>query len=400
MSDAAIGAGVVSIHGGAAVRQPDPAVIDGDEQLTPAWLDTVLGTGGTRSAIREVTTEPVGTGQMACTVRAHLSLGDGTHRTVIVKHARPGLDAEGTESALARMAYAKEVAFYVELSDRVTARTPDCLYAALDEDAPRFVLVLEDLSDARPGDQLAGCPVDHARAAVVNLAGLHGPTWGDAELAAAGWLGGPDGIDESFIGPVIAAAADGFAARFASELDRAEAAVLEVARDLLAPWMFDRGERFAVVHGDYRLDNLLFPDGDPARVAAVDWQTTSVGPPGRDLAYFLGTCLPVDERRRHERDLVATYHAALLDHDVAGYSLGDCLADYRVGMLHAPLIILLGRLAAEVTDRGDTMFRVMWRRSAAAIDDLGTIEAVRSSIAGRADARQADSGQAGAGREG
>jgi Ecdysteroid kinase-like family len=382
MSDAGIGAGAVPTRGGAATRQPDPPVIDGPEQLTPTWLDTVLGTGGTRSAIREVTTEPVGTGQMACTVRAHLGLGDGTHRTVIVKHARGGLAAADTESALARMAYSKEVAFYVELSDRVTARTPDCLYAALDEDEPRFVLVLEDLSDARPGDQIAGCPVDHARAAVVNLAGLHGPTWGDADLATAGWLGGPDGIDETFIGPVLAAAADGFAARFGAELAPGEATLLEEMRELLAPWMFDRGERFAVVHGDYRLDNLLFPDGDPARVAAVDWQTTAIGPPGRDLAYFLATCLPVDERRRHEHELVAAYHAALLDLDVPGYSPDDCFADYRLGMLHAPLIILLGRLAAEVTERGDAMFRVMWRRSAAAIDDLGTIAAVRARLAG------------------
>lgn len=386
MSDAAIGAGAVPTRGGAAARQPDPPVIDSPEQLTPAWLDTVLGTGGTRSAIREITTEPVGTGQMAATVRAHLALGDGTHRTVIVKHARGGLGPDdGAQSSLARMAYAKEVAFYAQLCDRVTTRTPDCLYAALDETAPRFVLVLEDLSDARPGDQIAGCPIDHARAAVVNLAGLHGPTWCDDELAAAGWLGGSDDIDAGFIGAVIGAAADGFAARFAAELDAVESKVLHDVRDILAPWMYDRGDRFAVVHGDYRLDNLLFPVDDPARVAAVDWQTTAVGPPGRDLAYFVGTSLPVDERRRHEHDLVDTYHRALLDHDVAGYSLDDCLADYRVGMLHAPLIILLGRLAAGVTERGDAMFRVMWRRSAAAIEDLDTIASVRASLAERDD---------------
>jgi hypothetical protein len=378
MTDAATGAVPASTSGRAATGPPDPPVIDGADQLTPAWLDAVLGTGGTRSAIRSVTTEPVGTGQMATTLRAHLALGDGAERTVIVKHGRPDVT-----SPLAAMAYAKEVAFYAELSDRVAARTPDCLYAASADAATRFVLVLEDLSDARPGDQIAGCPVDHAEAAVVNLAGLHGPTWCDAELASAEWLGGRDGIDAGFMGPVIAAAVDGFAARFATELDPGEAAVLAASRELLADWMFDRGDRFAVVHGDYRLDNLLFPDGDPARVAAVDWQTAAIGPPGRDLAYFLGTCLDVTDRRRHERDLLAAYHRALLDHDVAGYGLDDCLADYRLGMLHAPLIILLGRLTAGVTERGDEMFRVMWRRSAAAIDDLGTLDVVRARLAAR-----------------
>ncbi len=356
--------------------QPDPAVVDDVGQLTPAWFDTVLGTTGTRSAIRSVTTEPVGTGQMASTVRAHLELGDGTDRTVIVKYARPGV-----ESALAGMAYAKEVAFYAELGDRVTVRTPDCLYAAIAEGAPRFVLVLEDLSDARQGDQIAGCPVDHAEAALVNLAGLHGPTWCDDDLAASSWLGSNPAITPAFMAPVLEVAADAFAERFGAELDVDETRVLEGARELLPEWMFDRGDRFAVVHGDYRLDNLLFPVDDPARVAAVDWQTAALGPPGRDVAYFLSTCLTVDDRRRHERDLVAAYHRALGDHDVTGYTLEQCMADYRLGMLHGPLIILLGRLTAGVSERGDEMFRAMWRRSATAIDDLGTLDLVRAPVA-------------------
>jgi aminoglycoside/choline kinase family phosphotransferase len=374
MTDAAASIGMASA---AITGHPDPAVVDDLDQLTPTWFDRVLGTTGTRSAIRSVTTEPVGTGQMASTVRAHLELGDGTDRTVIVKYARAGV-----ESAMAAMAYAKEVAFYAELRDRMAVRTPDCLYAATSEGAPRFVLVLEDLSDARQGDQIAGCPVDHAEAALVNLAGLHGPTWCDPDLASSPWLGRDPAITPEFMAPVLEVAVDAFTERFGAELDHGETAVLDASRELLADWMFDHGERVAVVHGDYRLDNLLFPVDDPARVAAVDWQTTALGPPGRDVAYFLSTCLRVDDRRRHERDLVGAYHRALGDHDVAGYSLEQCLADYRVGMLHGPLIILLGRLTAGVTERGDEMFRVMWRRSAAAIDDLGTLGLVRARIAG------------------
>jgi hypothetical protein len=373
MTDAAESIGTAS---GAASRRPDPAVVDDVGQLTPAWFDAVLGTAGTRSAIRSVTTEPVGTGQMASTVRAHLELGDGTDRTVVVKYARPDV-----QSAMAGVAYAKEVAFYAELGDRVAVRTPDCLYAAIAEGAPRFVLVLEDLSDAQQGDQITGCPVDQAEAALVNLAGLHGPTWCDAELAESSWLGGDDAVTPEFMAPVLGIAADAFAERFAAELEPAEAAVLDASRQLLADWIFDRGDVFAVVHGDYRLDNLLFPVGDPARVAAVDWQTTSLGPPGRDVAFFLSTCLTVDDRRRHERDLVTAYHRALGDHDVAGYTLEQCLVDYRLGMLHGPLIILLGRLTAGVTERGDEMFRAMWRRSSAAIHDLGTLDLVRARLA-------------------
>ena len=354
-------------------RRPEPAIVDDPQQLTPAWFDAVLGSG---PAVRDVRTEPVGTGQMASTLRAHLALADGTARTVVVKYARPDV-----ESSMAGMAYAKEVAFYVELGDRVAVRTPRCHYAAIDDGRPRFVLVLEDMAGTEQGDQINGCPVDHAEAALVNLAGLHGTTWCDETLAAADWLGGNAAITADVMVPVLGMAADAFAERFAAELDPAEAAVLDATRELLATWMFDRGDRYSVVHGDYRLDNLLFPADDPAGVAAVDWQTASVGPPARDVAFFLSTCLEVDDRRRHEDDLVAAYHRALGTHGVTGYDLEECRADYRLGMLHGPLIILLGRLTAGVTERGDEMFRAMWRRSAAAIDDLDTLALVRARIA-------------------
>ena len=373
MSEAAV---PIETPSAAPQGRPEPAVVDHVDELTPAWFDAVLGTAGTAAAVRSVTTEPVGTGQMAATVRARLTLDDGGERTVVVKYARADL-----QSPMAGMAYAKEVAFYTELGDRVAVRTPECLYAAITEGAPRFVLVLEDLAGARQGDQIAGCPVEHAEAALVNLAGLHGPTWGDVELADKAWLGRDDAITAEFMAPVLAAAADAFAERFAAELDPPEAAVLEAARELLAEWMFDDGDPVAVLHGDYRLDNLLFPVDDPAGVAAVDWQTASVGPPGRDVAFFLSTCLEVEDRRRHERDLVAAYHAALAAYGVSGYSLDECFADYRLGLLHGPLIILLGRLTAGVTERGDEMFRAMWRRSTAAIDDLGGLDLVRAHLA-------------------
>ena len=98
---------------------PEPAIVDDTDQLTPAWFDAVLGSGGTGAAVRTVATEPVGTGQMAATVRARLGLDDGGERTVVVKYARGDV-----QSPMAALAYSKEVAFYAELGDRVAARTP------------------------------------------------------------------------------------------------------------------------------------------------------------------------------------------------------------------------------------------------------------------------------------
>ncbi len=106
-----------------------------------------------------------------------------------------------------------------------------------------------------------------------------------------------------------------------------------------------------MLHGDYRLDNLLF-DPDGADVVAVDWQTLAVGPPARDLAYFLGTSLTVDDRRAAERELVAEYHAALCARGVSGYDADQCFDDYRLGQLQGPMITTMG-CAFATGDRSD-----------------------------------------------
>ena len=59
---------------------------------------------------------------------------------------------------------------------------------------------------------------------------------------------------------------------------------------MVTPWLLAEPDRFSLMHGDYRLDNMLF-DPDRTRVTVVDWQTLGVGLPARDLAYFLATSL-------------------------------------------------------------------------------------------------------------
>jgi hypothetical protein len=353
---------------------PVPAVVERPDQLTAGWFAAALATTGTPASVDRVTAEEVGTGQMSVTLRVRLEAHAGDSRTVITKLARP----EIASGPLARAAYAKEIAFYTELAPRLPVCTPRCHHAAITDDASAFTLVLDDLADSSPGDQLQGCPVPAAEAAVINLAALHGSTWRDEAIAGRPWLSTDPSLTPEALAPVLQAAADQFGDRFAGELTVAERAVLDASREVLAPWMVAPAPTFAVVHGDYRLDNLLFPFDDSGKVAAVDWQTVGIAQPGRDLAYFLGTCLSIDDRRRHEHELVALYHGHLAAHGVGGYPLDQCVDDYRAGMLHGPLIILLGRLTATTTERGDAMFLAMWRRCSAAIGELGTLDLLPS----------------------
>lgn len=63
--------------------------------------------------------------------------------------------------------------------------------------------------------------------------------------------------------------------------------------DAVATWLaanVPTSQRASVVHGDYRLGNLMFEHGAPPRVLALlDWEMATVGDPLADLGYLLAT---------------------------------------------------------------------------------------------------------------
>src|SRR5262249_60364056 len=64
------------------------------------------------------------------------------------------------------------------------------------------------------------------------------------------------------------------------------------ARDPVAPWLTEhtsKESRAALVHNDYKYDNLLLDPADLTRVIAVlDWEMATVGDPLMDLGTTLG----------------------------------------------------------------------------------------------------------------
>lgn len=60
------------------------------------------------------------------------------------------------------------------------------------------------------------------------------------------------------------------------------------AMDRLMAWLpghIPPGDEIAIVHGDYRVENLIFHPTEPRIVAIVDWELSTLGHPLADLAY-------------------------------------------------------------------------------------------------------------------
>jgi hypothetical protein len=204
--------------------------------------------------------------------------------------------------------------------------------------------------------------------AAINVAGLHAPTWNDPSLRELDWVIPDLTANAASAAPFLVDATEQFLARYT--LTRGTEFTLHRFADRFEEWATGRPEPFALLHSDYRLDNLLFGHSDARPVVAVDWQVVMVGSPLRDVAFLVATGLSAVNRRAGERRIVDQYHRRLVELGVDGYSAERCWDDYRFGLFQGVFITVLGAFVAQPTARGDQMFTVMAERSAVAITDL------------------------------
>lgn len=344
--------------------------------MTPEWLSAALSGHRTPVEVSEVDIVAIGTGQTGATFRVVAGYatdpGDLPQTFVIKLPAQ-----DDTVRDRVTIGYRSECAFYTVVADRVRVPTPRCFYCEITDDAMDYALLLADQAPAVQGDQIAGCGEQQARLAVVALAGLHGPSWCDPFWLDLPGLAfpRPDEASAKGLGDVAKLSADITLDKLGDRMTAEDRETFTNAMGLVTPWLLGQQDRFALLHGDYRLDNLLFDPGQ-SRVSVVDWQTLGVGLPARDLAYFTATSLDPRLRQTVENGLVDEYHVTLTGYGVTGYDRESCWRDYRLGMPQALLISALGFAFAATTDRGDDMVLTMLRRGCQAIRDLGTLELI------------------------
>jgi hypothetical protein len=345
--------------------------------VTAGFLTERLRDAGCEGVeVRGFTAQRIGTGQIGQCIRYQLDLvgGDGSAPRQLVGKF-PSDDPQSRLTGVQLRNFLKEVSFYRELQSQVGIRTPRCYFAVIEGEGPEFMLLLEDLAPAVQGDQLAGCSPGVARAAVLELVGLHAPSWCDAGLRGIDWLGEPNDMTVEIGRALYRAQLPPFLERYRAGLAVDEVGIIERVADSKGPPFELLGDVFALVHVDYRLDNLLIDEGHGApSVAVVDWQSLTLGHPLSDVAYFMGAGLLPELRRDAERGIVADYHRGLCEAGVTGYSRERCWNDYRRGAFAGFAVTVVASMMVQQTERGDEMFTAMARRHARHALDLGAEE--------------------------
>lgn len=325
---------------------------------------------------------PIGTGQTGATYRVSASYTTATDLATDLPTSFAIKLSAQDDAVRERVAlgYRSEVEFYSLVADRMRIPVPRSFHHDISADGADVVLLMADMAPAVQGDQIAGCSAQEARLAVEALAGLHGPSWCAPEWMELSAIVMPkpgDAEAAKGLGDVSKMAADIVVDRLGASISPEDQETLVAAMALVTPWLMAEPDRYALMHGDYRLDNMLF-DPERTRITVVDWQTIGIGLPGRDLAYFTATSLEPTVRAETERDLVEHYHRALLGYGITDYDLDTCWTDYRLGVVQVPLLVALGTAFATSTERGDEMMLAMLSRGCQAIRDLGTLELIRS----------------------
>ncbi|MBJ7331982.1 MAG: phosphotransferase [Solirubrobacteraceae bacterium] len=340
------------------------------EDVTADWLRGVLGCG----PITSVQLAQIGTGQMSENHRVLVTYANPDEpapSSFVLKVAAS--DETSRATGLALGLYEREVRFYREVAPLLNGPLAPCHHASFDPATGLFALLLDDASPAVQGDEIAGCTPEDARIAMAELGRLHGPALGDEQLASAEWLNRESPINQAIVEGLLA----GFVERYAERIRPEHRAV---AQSLVASFDASMDEQLndpdtvrGLIHGDYRLDNLLFGTAGAARpLTVVDWQTVTWGPAMTDVAYFLGCALTTEDRRAHAGELLEIYREALGPD--APITREQILDGVRRQSFFGVLMAVISPMLVQQTERGDDMFMALFERHCQHVLDLDALE--------------------------
>jgi aminoglycoside/choline kinase family phosphotransferase len=326
--------------------------------ITVDWLNNVLA--GDRPDCRLVSIEvdpdyggPSLLGKIA-RVRLNYATPDREPSSVVVKFQAQAADWEAH--------------IYRLLSEKQVRSVPK-LFGAFE----RGTLVMEDVSLARPGSQLAGCTLSQVSDVLALLADIHARFWGDLRAPA--------------LEPGQFAAVIRFNMAQCWELfkHRYRALLADAAADF--EWLWQHADAVAahrlsapttLFHGDVHPENLLFCPERQGKPVLIDWQLAGRGLAANDVSFFLVKSMTAEQRRANEERLLRDYFELLPKQVQNEYAFGDFKLDYRACVTRSMVsaVMLVGPRFADRPDQ-PALADTIAARVIAAVQDLSPVDALR-----------------------
>ncbi len=347
------------------------------EELTPEWLTQVLREQGSlrQAAVTSVESEVLGEGRGFTGRVVRLRLGydvPGSGPESLVAKL-PATDPAIRAYLITHGLYEREYGFYTEIAATPGLPVPRSYYAGINPEGATMLL-LEDVAQARPGDNVNGCSDEDAFLVVSRLARLHAAWWEHPRLGEMTWL---VPIDQDKFQETLQQLLPTLLARFGDALPvRLQDLAGRLANNYSTWRKHLDGPPRTIVHSDLRLDNLLFglPDTDDS-LTIIDWQLPILWRGVADVSYFAAFCLHKKQRRAIERRMIEIYHGTLLADGVHGYDLDQCLRDYSAGTITAlSRLISAGAMLDFSSERGKALVAVLIDRIDAILADHNVAE--------------------------
>jgi len=351
-------------------------VVVGSFDLTPEWLTFALRQNAElQSSVSGLKIEhgiAAGVGLMGELARLSVDY-EGSENLPTSMIAKCAVQNENKDIARLLDFYNREVNFYNKIGDACGFRVPASYYAHVDQASYDCVILMEDLGNVSPHDQIVGASEDEAFAAIEKIAVMHSRYWGKVDTPETSWMydfmseAEAVNLRDMLYMPALEPAIENFPDFFSDQqilLCRA------VGKRYTEFWSLKLSNFETFIHGDYRQDNFIYPDGSLDAIV-MDWQISGKGKGIFDVSYFICQSLQPDLRRRIEKDLIKLYVDRLLEYGVEDYSFDLAYQDYRIMMLGCLVypITVCGSLDLG-NDRGRALAECMLARNLSAIDDL------------------------------
>ena len=362
-----------------------PGIPQQPEDVTPEWLSAALQRGGVLGGGARVTSIErdelsAGVGFIGIVLRLTPTYdGEASGAPISLIAKMPSPDPAARQLAAMYGLYERELQFYRRLAPKISFRTAECYYSDGDAETTSYIILLEDLArSGRIGDQITGCNLVEAKAAIEALARHHAQWWRSDKFDEMGLDAGADlvrGAIAQAYEPSYPLFLERFGAEFSPEVRNV---VPSLGTSLLRTLDEIEEGPMTLAHGDYRADNLFFcPKGDGFDVAAIDWQSPNKGWGAYDLAYFICGSFSTELRQKHEAALRTFYYETLTASGVTDYSREQFDIDYARSLLaYLVIFVINGATLDTANERGEQLFRSIFERLNASIAETKALQHV------------------------